>query len=197
MSWLAIELYRYNMIKFGEFKLSSGLTSPFYIDLRRIYGYPQIMSRVVNEILSRVPLKDIDVIAGVETAGIPLAAYISCYTGKPLVYVRKEKKSHGLGNAVEGEVTGKRVIIVDDVVTTGSSILRAINHVKDVGGFAIRALVIVDREQGARELLREHGVEMYSLTTSTELFTQLYLNKLIDEGTYTSLINYIRSSRRV
>lgn len=197
MSWLAIELYKHGMIKFGEFKLSSGLMSPFYIDLRGIYSYPELTVRVVNEILSRVPLKDVEVIAGVETAGIPLAAYISCHTRKPLAYVRKEKKNHGTGNLVEGEVAGKRVVIVDDVVTTGSSLLRAINYVKDMGGFVEKAIVIVDREQGARELLQKHGVEMYSLTTSTELFRQLYLNGFIDEDTYTGLTNYIRSSQRV
>jgi len=84
MSWLPVELYKHGMVKIGEFKLSSGLTSPFYIDIRKLYSYPDLARRVVIELASRIPLDNIDVIAGVETAGIPLATYLSCITGNHL-----------------------------------------------------------------------------------------------------------------
>ncbi|MEM4933832.1 MAG: orotate phosphoribosyltransferase, partial [Desulfurococcaceae archaeon] len=97
MSWIAVELYKHGMVKLGDFKLSSGLFSPFYIDMRKLYSYPDLAKRIVQELVSRVPLSDVDVLAGVESAGIPLAAYISCITNKPMAYVRKEKKNHGVG----------------------------------------------------------------------------------------------------
>jgi orotate phosphoribosyltransferase len=79
MSWLAVELYRRGMVKIGEFTLSSGIKSPFYIDLRRLYSYPELARRVVSELASRIPMDRVDVIAGIETAGIPLATYLALH----------------------------------------------------------------------------------------------------------------------
>ncbi len=197
MSWLPVELYKHGMVKIGEFKLSSGLTSPFYIDIRKLYSYPDLARRVVIELASRIPLDNIDVIAGVETAGIPLATYLSCITGKPLVYVRKEKKQHGTKSAVEGDVNGKRVVVVDDVVTTGASLLRAIQNVREEGGIPVYAVVVVDRNQGARELLKSNGVELISLTTALDIFRELYLKGFIDVETYLNITNYIKSFTKV
>jgi len=133
----------------------------------------------------------------VETAGIPLATYLSCITGKPLVYVRKEKKQHGTKSAVEGDVNGKRVVVVDDVVTTGASLLRAIQNVREEGGIPVYAVVVVDRNQGARELLKSNGVELISLTTALDIFRELYLKGFIDVETYLNITNYIKSFTKV
>jgi orotate phosphoribosyltransferase len=197
MSWLAVELYRRGMVKIGEFTLSSGIKSPFYIDLRRLYSYPELARRVVSELASRIPMDRVDVIAGIETAGIPLATYLACITNKPLVYVRKERKQHGSGSIVEGSVHGMRVVVVDDVVTTGNSFLKAINNLREEGGLPVLAAAIVDRGQGARRLLMDHGVELVSLTTAIELFRELYLGGYIDADTYASIVNYIRSFNKV
>jgi orotate phosphoribosyltransferase len=197
MSWLAVELYRRGMVKIGEFTLSSGIKSPFYIDLRRLYSYPELARRVVSELASRIPMDRVDVIAGIETAGIPLATYLACITNKPLVYVRKERKQHGSGSIVEGNVHGMRVVVVDDVVTTGNSFLKAINNLREEGGLPVLAAAIVDRGQGARRLLMDHGVELVSLTTAIELFRELYLGGYIDADTYASIVNYIKSFNKV
>lgn len=187
-----IKLYERGLIKFGQFTLSSGLESPFYIDMRQIYGYPDLARELVEILVSRAPLRDIDVLAGVATAGIPLAAYISCLTGKPMAYVRAEKKNYGTGKQVEGDVRGKRVALVDDVATTGSSLLKAARAVLEEGGYPLYALVIVDREQGARELLSKHNIELISVITTRGLFRYLYESGVIDRETYDRVLLYLR-----
>jgi orotate phosphoribosyltransferase len=197
VSWLSVELYKLGMIKIGEFTLSSGLKSPFYIDLRRLYNYPTLARRIAQELLGKIPEDLYDVIAGVETAGIPLATYMSCLSNKPLAYVRKERKEHGTKSAVEGDVKGRRVLVVDDVATTGSSLHKAILSIKEAGGIPVLAAVVVDREQGARELLKIHGVELVSLITATEMFRELYLKGYINVETYLDIVNYIREFKRI
>jgi orotate phosphoribosyltransferase len=197
VSWLSVELYKLGMIKIGEFTLSSGLKSPFYIDLRRLYNYPTLARRIAQELLGKISEDLYDVIVGVETAGIPLATYMSCLSNKPLAYVRKERKGHGTKSAVEGDVRGKRVLVVDDVATTGSSLHRAILNIKEAGGIPVLAAVVVDREQGARELLKIHGVELVSLITATEMFRELYLKGYINVETYLNIVNYIREFKRI
>lgn len=196
MRWLSIELYSKGMIRFGEFKLSSGMISPYYIDLRRLYTYPELTHRIVRELVQLIPLNDVDVIAGIETAGIPLASFISCTTRKPLAYIRKEAKTHGTGNLIEGDVVGKKTVIVDDVVTTGSSLLRAINHVKNSGGLPTIAVVVVDREQGARELLEKHSVRLISLTTAREIFRDLYEAGILSLEMYQQLSDYVEKTKK-
>lgn len=195
MSWLVEEFYKKGLVMIGEFKLSSGLPSPFYIDARKLYSYPELVRRVVEEIVSRVSLDDVDVIAGVESAGIPLAAYITCLTRKPLAYVRKQRKAHGTGSAVEGDVKGKRVAIVDDVATTGSSLVRAVHYLREAGAIPKKALVIIDREQGAEKALRDLGVELYAVLKAREVFEVLFGNGLISREDYIKVITYLNSFR--
>lgn len=197
MQGIAVELFTYGMIKLGRFKLSSGLDSPFYIDLRKLYSYPDLTIKIVDSIVSRIQLNDIDIIAGLETAGIPLAAYMACRTGKPMVYVRKEKKNHGTGQLIEGEVSGRRILVVDDVVTTGSTLLRAIGNIMNAGGNPIRVIVLVDREQGAREKLTKMGIELYAFTTASQLFRELYEANILSVGEYQEIVNYIETTKRI
>jgi len=195
VSWIPIEMYKHGMIKFGKFKLTSGIESPFYIDVRKLYSFPELAYRVVSELVSRIPLSTFDVLVGVESAGIPLAAYISCLTRKPLAYVRKEPKKHGTGNVVEGEVTGKKAAIVDDVVTTGSSLIKAIDNLLNAGAKPVMAIVIVDREQGGRKLLESRGIKLYALLTTSEIFTALFNTGIISRETFDDILNYIMSFR--
>ncbi|ADV64873.1 orotate phosphoribosyltransferase [Desulfurococcus mucosus] len=191
MSWISVELYRKGMVKIGSFKLSSGVESPFYIDLRRLYMHPELAKAITLELIRVVGLSDVDAVVGVATAGIPLAAYVSCLTGKPMAYVRSERKNHGTNSLIEGDVSGLRVLVVDDVSTTGSSILRAIEAVREAGGTPMKAGVIVDREQGARGALARHGVELYWLTTARRIFQDIYMHGLITEAVYRSVIEYL------
>lgn len=195
MSWIPLEMYKHGMIKLGKFKLTSGIESPFYIDVRRLFSYPELARRVVSELVARLPLDAFDMLVGVESAGIPLAAYMACLTGKPLGYVRKEPKRHGIGNVVEGDIVGRRVAVVDDVVTTGGSLIKAVGNLIAAGAKPVLAIVVIDREQGGRELLKSRGVELYSLLTATEVFTSLYRAGVISREVYEEILEYLRAFR--
>lgn len=192
MSWLALELYKHGMIKVGRFRLTSGLESPYYIDLRLLYSYPEIRERVVDEMIRRFSiLKEADIIVGIATSGLALASFIACRLSKPLAYVRIEKKEHGTKSLVEGVVENRKAVIIDDVATTGGSIEHAINSLREAKAVPIAAITIVDREQGARERLNALGVKLYSLATATEIFDELYRAGLVSEDMYKEIIRYI------
>jgi orotate phosphoribosyltransferase len=195
MSWLAIELYKCGMVKIGSFKLTSGLESPYYIDLRQLYSYPELRSRVVEELIERFEiLKSSDVVVGIATSGLALAAFIAAKLNKPLAYVRIERKEHGSRSLVEGNVSGKTVVIVDDVATTGGSLEHAVTALESLGAIPLAAVTVVDREQGARQRLKNIGIELYSLITSREIFEFLYSAKIIAAEDYERVISYINES---
>jgi orotate phosphoribosyltransferase len=195
MSWLAIELYKCGMVKIGSFKLTSGLESPYYIDLRQLYSYPELRSRVVEELIERFEiLKSSDVVVGIATSGLALSAFIAAKLNKPLAYVRIERKEHGSRSLVEGNVSGKTVVIVDDVATTGGSLEHAVTALKSLGAIPLAAVTVVDREQGARQRLKNIGIELYSLITSREIFEFLYSAKIIAAEDYERVISYINES---
>ncbi len=189
MSWFVKEFYRVGIIRFGKFKLSSGIESPYYIDLRRLYSFPDLAFKVINELIKIINV-EYDAVAGVATGGIPLAAYIAFTKRIPLGYVRVERKSHGMESKVEGVLEGRKVLIVDDVATTGQSLLTSAKALKALNASVVAAAAVVDREQGAREVLASEGVKLYTLITVTEIFNVLLKEGLIDNATYREVMEY-------
>jgi len=156
----------------GEFTLSSGLKSNYYLDLRRLLGDWRSYRRVLELLAEKASreLGGFDVVVGVATAGIPWASGLALMLGKGLAYVRSEVKQHGTSRVVEGAPRpGSKCVIVDDVATTGSSLENAVRSLAGVCD-VVGALVIVDRLQGARERLEGLGVRLVSLLTVEELF---------------------------
>ncbi len=194
MSWYVKEFYKLGIIKFGKFKLSSGIESPYYIDLRRLYSFPDLAFRVVNELIKAINAR-YDAVIGVATAGIPLATYISFIKKIPMGYARIEKKSYGLKSVVEGVVKDKEVLVVDDVATTGQSLLSSAEALKSLGAKVVAAAVIVDREQGAEEALASAGIKLYSLIKVTKMFEVLLKERLISREAYEEVIEYTKKSR--
>jgi len=190
---LAIEMYDKGMIKFGEFKLSSGLTSPFYIDLRLIPSYPELVELATKLLIKTVEHVDYEYIVGIATGGIALASFMAYELKKPMGYVRLERKGHGLLKSVEGIVNNRNVLIVDDVATTGSTLVTAAKTLENSGAKIASALVIVDREQGAEESLKKIGVKLYWVFKVTELFRILLTENLIGRDTYERVIKYIKN----
>ncbi|MEM0310616.1 MAG: phosphoribosyltransferase family protein [Ignisphaera sp.] len=121
-----------------------------------------------------------------------LASFIACRLKKPLSYVRIDRKIHGTQSIVEGVVESKNCLIVDDVATTGGSIEHAYNAIKEVRGMPTAALVVVDREQGARKKIESLGMKFYSYINVSNIFKYLYEKGLIDTRTYDEVINYIK-----
>lgn len=181
---LAKILLETKALRFGEFVLSSGAKSSIYIDMRTIISKPKYFRLILALLASRLaPLHgEIDGIVGVATAGIPWATGLALYLGLPLAYVRPEPKKHGMGKQVEGNVEGLRLVVVDDVATTGSSLAKSINTLRLAGGQPRYALVIVDRMQGAQERLAQLGIRLLSIAKLPEILDYLEENRLVDLG---------------
>lgn len=190
---LAIKLFRSNCVLFGKFKLTSGLISPYYIDLRKVPSYPNLFKEVIKAYVEQVSKLDPETIAGIATAGLPIASVVAYELNLPLVYVRKEAREHGTGRVVEGVVKeGSKTVVIDDVATTGGSIVTAANELRRLGADVKYAVVLIDREQGAKEELRKLGIELRSVMRVTELIEILHSEGLINERTYEEVINYVR-----
>lgn len=154
----------------GTFRLSSGGLSSVYVDVRRLYSHPRELRIVAEEMVAVVERLGCDLVAGVETGGIPLATLVAYILEKPMVYVRKKPKEHGAQRMIEGDLGEAGLgVVVDDVATTGSSILRAVRALRKAGVEVRDALVVVDRGEGARVALEGEGVRLHALVTLEEL----------------------------
>jgi len=154
-------------VRFGEFELSHGGTSSYYVDKYRFETDPGALATVARAFADRV---DGERLAGVALGAVPLAAATSVETGLPYVIVRKQAKEYGTGNRIEGRLReGEEVVVLEDVATTGQSAADAVEALREAGATVRRVLVVVDREEGARETLADHDAELESLVTASAL----------------------------
>jgi orotate phosphoribosyltransferase len=154
-------------VRFGEFELSHGGTSNYYVDKYRFETDPDALATIAAAFAGRV---DDEKLAGVALGAVPLAAAVSVETGLPYVIVRKKTKEYGTGNRVEGNLEeNEEVVVLEDVATTGQSAAEAVQALRAAGAGVGRVLVVVDREEGARETLADVGVELDSLVTASAL----------------------------
>lgn len=166
-SALLAALREADAVLFGEFELSHGGTSDYYVDKYRFETDPRCLGLIAEAFAERVAGTKL---AGVALGGVPLAAATAVETDLPYVIARKAAKEYGTGNRIEGELAeGEEVVVVEDIATTGQSALDAVEALRDAGAVVNRVLVVVDREEGASALLAEHGIELESLLTATEL----------------------------
>jgi orotate phosphoribosyltransferase len=184
----------------GLYRLSSGGFSPYYIDLRRIPSFPRVFEVVVETYLEllRKERVSFERVLGVPTAGIPLGVLVAHRLEKPFLYLRRESKEHGTGRLLEGELReGERVLLVDDVATTGGSLRWAAGVVREERGKVEEAVVLVDREEGARELLRREGIRLLSVMTARELLQELYNAGSLTDKEYGEIMQYLEGKRYV
>lgn len=155
-------------VKFGEFILVSGKKSNYYIDIKQASTDPKIL-RIIAKMMKKFA-EDYDLIAGMELGAVPIAVALSLESGKPFVIVRKEEKSHGTKKQIEGkDVKDKRVLIVEDVTTTGGSVVKAVKVLRESGAIVDKVLAVVDREEGAKERLDVEGIKLIPLVTKSEI----------------------------
>jgi orotate phosphoribosyltransferase len=162
-------------LKFGVFTLSGGKLSPYYLDLRIVPSFPDAFRSSIELLVEAArEIATVDKVGGIPTGGLPWASVLAYSLSKPLVYVRKEVKHHGREKMVEGMLApGDRVLLVDDVITTGHNILAALQTLRAEGGVVEQALVLVDREEGGKEHLLKEGVTLHSVTRISELARSL------------------------
>jgi len=155
-------------VKFGKFVLSSGISSNYYIDIKQASTNPTILKEIAKE-MSKFA-ENYDLVAGLELGAVPLIVALSLETGIPFVIIRKEEKMHGTGKMIEGEsVENKKVLLVEDVTTTGASVLKAINVLRKNGAILDKVVSVVDRESGAREKIEREGLKLISLISVKDL----------------------------
>ncbi len=154
-------------VKFGEFELSHGGTSEYYVDKYLFETSPDCLELIADAFAARVGETKL---AGVALGAVPLVAATSVATGNPYVIVRKAAKEYGTGNRIEGRFeAGEEVVVLEDIATTGRSAIDAVEALREAGAVVDRVLVVVDREEGARENLAEHDIELESLLTASDL----------------------------
>jgi orotate phosphoribosyltransferase len=182
---LAKILTNIDALNFGLFKLTSGKVSPYYIDLRIIPSFPDAFRDICNLyaefITKQIGTNNFDRIAGVPIAGMPFASQVAYNLKKPFLYVRKGAKTHGRERRVEGIlVSGDRVLLIDDLVTTGISLKEAADAVRAEGGIVVDAVALLDREEGGRSLLKRNELKLHSLTKISEIAKILFEMGSID-----------------
>jgi uridine monophosphate synthetase len=169
-AFLADGLLDAGCVKFGEFTLKSGLTSPIYVDLRSLISHPAFLEQVGAAYLRLLKPLAFDRLAAVPYAAIPIATTISLQSGLPMIYVRKEAKEYGTRAQIEGEyVSGETAVLIDDLATTGGSKFEIIEKLKAAGLHVRDVVVLIDRQSGARESLQQAGFGFHAVVTITEL----------------------------
>ena len=166
---LADMLVSYKAIEFGEFTLASGVKSPYYIDVKTAVTNPDLLSAIAREVSAS---HEFDIVAGVAVGGVSLAVATALAAGKPYAIIRSAGKDHGKKDLIIGRVNGKNVLLIEDVTTSGGSALYGIDILRAAGASAGRVVTVVDREQGAEAMLREHDVELIPLVKVSELLKQ-------------------------
>ncbi|QPC46286.1 orotate phosphoribosyltransferase [Mangrovibacillus cuniculi] len=158
----------------NPFTWSSGLRSPIYCDNRKLLGYPKERNQIIHELVKAIQNsgEEIDVIAGCATAGIPHAAWVSEQLQLPMAYVRGEKKAHGRGQQIEGaDVTGKRVLVLEDLISTGKSVAKVLEAITEAGGKPVVVWSLMTYElEAAQETFAKWGVPVHSLLAFSDLY---------------------------
>ena len=178
-------LHQKGIIKFGDFTLASGKSSSYYVDLRLVPSYPHEFRMMVkyleNQITEEIGLENFESIVSVPTGGLIIGSALAIETLKPLIYVRSKPKDYGTSKSVEGKIhDGMKVVMIDDVATTGGSVVNAIKLLTEVNVPVKDAYVIVDRMEGAKEALAELGVKMHSILDILQITEVLYEQKMIE-----------------
>jgi uridine monophosphate synthetase len=171
---LILALADIGCVRFGDFTLRSSQRSPIYIDLRLLVSHPDVLRDVAQAYALLLRPLAFDRLAAIPYAALPIGMAVSLELGCPLIYPRKEVKAHGTGRTVEGEFQkGERVVVLDDVITTGASKLEAIAPLEDLGLQVKDVVVLIDREQGGRECLEERGYRLHAVFGLGEMLDAL------------------------
>ncbi|MGY5141563.1 MAG: orotate phosphoribosyltransferase [Nitrosopumilus sp.] len=191
-----IFLFKNEIIKFGDFTLASGKKSPYYVDLRLVASFPQEFRKMVKHlekmIVESIGLDKFDSFVSVPTGGLVIASALSLETVKPLIYVRSKPKDYGTSKSIEGKIfDGMKVVMIDDVATTGGSVINAIQSLRDSKITVNEVFVIVNRLEGANEALEELNIKTHSVLDILQITEILVNEKLIEKEILEKVKNQI------
>ena len=187
-------LYRIGAVRFGEFTLKDGRVSPFYLDLRILVAHPSALARVGRALARRAQGLRCDRIAAIPYAGLPIGVAMSLISGRPLIYARKEAKDYGTKQRIEGEFhPGERVLVVDDVITSGGAKLEAIAPLRAAGLTVEDVLVVVDREDRGAEVLAAAGLRLHSVLKVHALLDHLHAAGAVGDGDWRRSLDFLEA----
>ena len=188
-------LLKSNSLRFGVFTLASGKQSSYYIDLRVLPSFPPVFKLAIGA-RKNVTSKKVkfDTIASVPTSGLVFGSALAYEMGAPFIYARKESKGYGTGKTIEGFLKqGSRVVIVDDVATTGISISGAVEIIRANGGIVEDVVALVDRHEGGEDRLKKMGVKLHAVVGINDIVNALYKAGLVDENALESVLKQMTS----
>jgi orotate phosphoribosyltransferase len=163
---IADALISHGAVEYGHFILASGATSSYYLDVKSAMTDPELLGMVCNEIAGRFPS---DVVAGVAVGGVPLAVGVSLAGKRPYAIIRSAEKDHGKSGRLIGDVRGRKVLLVEDVTTSGGSALYGVKALREAGATISEVVTVVDREQGAGAVLAKDHVTLHALVKASEI----------------------------
>lgn len=190
-------LNKIGALRFGAFKLTSGRVSPYYIDLRIVPSFPEAFQRVckvyANLIEGDIGTEGFDRIAGIPTASIPFSSFLAYHLKKPFFYIRPEARLHGRGRHLEGiMMPDDHILVIDDLITTGGSMRKAVTAIRAEGGLVTDATVLIDREEGGREKLAEDNVKLHYLLKASEGAKKLHQIGVITEDQLKTIMKQVK-----
>lgn len=202
--WLADELWKLGAIQFGDFTLGdTAVNSPVYVNLRLLISNPQVLRRTAEVILDEVRtlqsmrqprLAAYDLVAGVPFGGLHLATAFSLLSDTPLIYLHPPKEGHR--TVIEGNYTGgQTVLVIDDLITGGRSIIHTAQRLDEDDLFVIDALILLDRQQGGEERLKQRGINLVSILTLESVLHYLGSSRKISEEWYHKSLEYLGKHR--
>jgi orotate phosphoribosyltransferase len=190
-------LNKIGALQFGAFKLTSGKISPYYVDLRVVPSFPEAFQKICNFyvdfVKEEIGEKSFDRIVGIPITGIPFATIIAHNVKKPFLYIRKGVRLHGRQRRIEGILApGNRVLLVDDLITTGLSLEKAAKALTAEGGIVTDAVVLIDRQEGGKEKLEKRGIKVHALLNMSDIANTLYELGTIDEQQMKTILKQIK-----